>query len=306
MKNVLSEIKAKEYFCRLSIVQAKKTLFGMSLVKGDQNMRDSAVYEVRYIAGLYDGIIQSKFAKDLAGRLAEAYNAEHPGAILTKKSAQQYTEFNHGKILEAFGLYGFDYVLTVVRHAKACMSEPNSELDEKGVLCALRWEERRDTYDVESSNLYHRKKGLMLLGFEELTPVLLNYSCYIANVYELVTPVKVADSCDDNQEKEQKATARQMKVHFIEQAELIEQFYATEKPVTPAGYDESQLEEGSVVFNLAANGMLKDSEAILAYQKQREAYQKLVTRIDKEFSEQEKAIIEEKAEAVKELIKDSL
>lgn len=300
MKNtntIIADRKAINYFCLLSEVRAKLVLFTMCRLKGDQRLSDSFIPEVRHIAAFYDGVIQSAFAKELAKKFAEEYTKQYPGTLLTKKASQAYTEVNHGKLLTELGHHGLDYVLTVLRIGKAYVANPANGIEEKHMLNALRWVERREDQDKEKSNAHHRKKGLELLGFGEMARELVNYSFIIANLYELVTPgakvnvptEAVAESVvEPVMAKENKQlTAKEMLNHFIDKTGLLKDFYGAKAPAIPEGYAADELTEGSMVLALAGKGLLKDSEAVLAYVEQQKVYAALVARMKEEFVEVE-------------------
>lgn len=290
---IISDRNAVNYFCLLNEVQAKKVLFGMSQLKGDQRMSDSNIPEVRHIAAFYDGVIQATFAKELAKKIAEEYSKRYPGVLLTKKAAQAYTEVNHGKLMTELGHHGLDYVLTVLRNGKAYVANPANGIEEKHMLNALRWMERREDQDKEKSNLHHHKKGLELLGFGDMAKELVQYSFIIANLYEQVTPegkvnVPVEEVAESAVEPENKQfTPSEMLVHFIEKAGMIKDFYGSTAPAIPEGYATEELTEGSLVLALAGKGLLKDSEAVLTYVEQQKVYALLIARMNEEFTKAE-------------------
>ena len=289
---IISDTNATKYFCLLNEVRAKKVLFAISMLKGDQRLSDSNIAEARHIAGFYDGVIQAAFAKELAKKLAEEYSKKHPGAILTKKKAQAYTEVNHRKLMDSLGCCGLDYVLTVLRAGKVYVANPANGIDEKNMLNALRWVERREDQDKEKSNTHHRKKGLELLGFGDMATVLLEHSFTIANLYEQVTPEGKVESeseeMDEAAEVEVKElTPGEMLAHFASKQALLKDFYGTEPPAVPEGYTEDELKENSMVLSLATRGILKDSEAVLAYAERKAAYDVLIQRMEQEFAKEE-------------------
>lgn len=302
MKNPVSvthsHIKASEYFCTLDVLEAKQVLFSLSIIDGEQKLSDSEDAKAKYIAKMYDGIITAKFARELIKILAEKYLFHNPGALMSQKEAKLYTEVNHAKLIDTFGVCGFDYVLTVLRQGKAKVQSPNSKIDEKGLLQALRWDERREGMSTEASNQYHRRKGLELLGFEVIPEELITQSFVIANVYEQITPGvnKVAIA---------PLSVRSMKIRFIEKADIIERYYSAKQPEIPEGYDKAMLSEGSMLFTLAKNGQLKDSEIILEYYKAKAEYEAVSKSIEKEFSESDLEVIRNNAEVIKELIKNA-
>lgn len=299
MKNILSEMKAKEYFCRLNARDAKKTLFAMDQMTGDERMNESKILEVRHLAELYEGIIQGSFARELAKKMATAYSKEHPGVLMTQKEAQLYTDVNYIKLYTALGLWGFDYVITVLRQGKTMITDPKTGIDEARMLQAMRWNEVREDRDASVSNYYHHKRGLELVGFDiGIVELLVSQSYIIANVYEQVTASPV-------QFKVQTTSVRKMKIHFIEEADIIEAFYQAEQPEEPKGYDKTQLAEGSMLLDLAKKGQLKDSEVILEYYESKVKWDAASKRLTKEFSEEECEVIHNNPDTVKELIKST-
>ena len=153
MKNLLAEIKVKEYFLRLNPLQAKKILFAMEQMKGNDRMDESDYTELRQIAGMYDGIINASFARDLAKRLVTEYSNSHPDVFMTQKEANCYTEANHAKLLTALGLRGFDYVMAVLRQGKEYVSDRANGVDEYRMLQAMRWDEQRENIEPTISKL---------------------------------------------------------------------------------------------------------------------------------------------------------
>lgn len=298
MKNILSEMKAKDYFCRLSAVQAKKVLFAMEQVGANERMSDSKIPEAKHIAEMFDGVIQGNFARELANKLMAEYASKNPGAFMTQKESKQYTDANYIKLLTALGLRGFDYVMSALRQGKALVSDPANGIDESRMLQALRWKEFRADRNQAVSDNHHHMRGLELLGFGEMAEVLKQHSFIIANVYEQLTP-------SAQPVKVEAVSVRQMKIHFIEAADIIEAFYQVEQPVEPKGYDKTQLTEGSMLIDLATKGQLKDSETILEYYKARVAWESASKRLAKEFSEEECEVIRNNFEVVKALIKST-
>lgn len=298
MKNatVLSEMKVREYLGRQPEREVKMILFILSRMNGFEHLEDSGIREVKHIAGMFDGIITADFARNLAANLAEDYAGKHPGVLMNKKDIKQYTHANFVKLYDALGLRGFDYVLTVLREGKAFVADPANGIDEERMLKAMRWEESRPDHDVALSNNYYHKRGLELIGFGGMADVLKEYSYLIANCYELVTASAPATV------KTAKSTVRQMKLHFIEKAELLQEFYAAEEPVAPKGYDKTQLAEGELLLTLAKKGQLKDSAEILAYFEAKIRWDNVWQQLREEFEPAEIAVIQESANAVKALI----
>lgn len=315
---IIAERKAVEYFCRMNPLQAKKVLYAMSLLKGDQRLGDSSIPEARHIAEFYEGVINAGFAKELASLLAEEYAKVHPGVLMTKKQAEKYTDARYRKLFDAIGHYGFDYVVTALERGKAYVADPANGIDEKRMLQALRWVERNEE-DQEASNYRHRKKGLQLVGLGDMNRELLPHTFVIANVYELVAPAakKLEDLDKEDLDKQcldepvnqpvvpREMTVRDMKIHFIQNAHLLQDFYDAPKPVVPEGYAEDELVEGTGTYALAKRGLLKDSEAVLSYVEQKSHYDACVKQLEKIFSEEEIAVVYVHAEAVQELIKNS-
>jgi len=307
---IIAEQKAVSYFCRLSPIQAMKVLFAMTLLKGDQRLGDSNIYEVRRIASFYEGVIPANFAKELATKLEAEYSKKHPGVLLTKKQAETYTDARYRKLYEAVGFYGFAYIVPTLESAKVYVANPANGIDERHMLNALRWEERREGVDAESSNERHRWKGIQLVGLEEFASILLPYSFVIASVYELVTPgirnipIETYDE-DEEDAKEEPVpmTVLDMKIHFIENAHLLRDFYGTSKPTVPEGYAEDELVEDSCTYALAKRKLLADSEAVLKYVEQKKLYESCTSLLSEIFSEEEIQAIQEHAETIQHLIK---
>lgn len=320
---IAADKKATSYIQMMSPLQAKKVLFAMTLLKGDQRLSDSRSSEVRTIAGMYDGfVIQGKAAKELAAKLAKAYAEKYPRVLLTKKSIAQFTDARYRKLLEAVGEYGFDYVLEALRHGKAYVNNPGNNIDERQMLRALRWTERRENQNADESNAYHRKKGLQLAGLGDMADVLVEHSFAIANVYEMVEPAGTGnflkpagdlipgEETVENQEDAQvngrlPLTIREMKIHFIEKWGLLEDFYGSNKPVCPTGYSEEELVPDSVIVGLAHKGLLKDSQEVLAYVDMTGRYTGLMERMENEFSSDELDVIKGKPDKVKALISNA-
>lgn len=324
MKNATTNIifadhKAIDYICKMRPVQAKKVLYGMTLLQGDQRLQDSPIPEVRNIAQFYNGAIQAKFAKELAGKLAKAYSEKYPKTLITKKELEKYTHANYRKLLGAVGEYGFDYVLTVLRQGKAYASNHANAVNEEEVLKAMRWDERRPDKDKEQSDVYHHLKGLELVGFDYMAKFFVKYSFIIANVYELVEPVGNVQRTmvpEDTVNQETKIEAnenfaneamsvREMKIHFIREATLIQEFYNNPEPLSPAGYAVDELVEGSVVVALAKKNLLNDSEIVLEYIEEAKRYEEIVDRMSEKFTNEELEVIRRNKAYIKELIKDS-
>lgn len=307
---IISERKAIDYFCLLKPVQAKKVLFTMSLLKGDQRLGDSNVAEARHIAELYEGVITASFAKELAATLASEYSKLHPGALLTKKQLEAYKDARYAKLHDVVGSYGFDYVVTALKLGKAYVSNPDNGIDEKHMLNALRWEERREGVDAATSNDRHRRKGIQLVGLGDMMDALLPYSFIIANVYELVTPgvqaipTAVFPEDEDHQEQEP-MTVLEMKIHFIENAHLLQDFYGTKKPEVPEGFAEDELVEGSRTYVLAQQDMFKNSKVVLDYVEQKKMYMSCIERLNEIFSDEEIEAVQQNEAAIKELIKNA-
>ena len=313
---IAADKKATAYFCLMTPLQAKKVLFELTRLTGDQRMIDSDSAEIRTIAKMYDGyILQSKAAKELAAKLAKAYADKHPGVLLTKKSVAQYTDARYRKLIEAVGEYGFDYVLEALRQGKAYVANPANNIDEKQMLRAMRWEERREGQDTEASNRYHRVKGLKLAGLEEMAEVLVEHAFVIANVYEMVEAIKMqcaatSLSVIDEMPLEEPASANynqplsvaDMKIHFISQTGLLKDFYGRTLPVVPEGYSEEELAPGSIIVELARKGRLKDSEEVLKYVDLMDRYNSLAERMEREFCSDELEVICEKADTVMALL----
>ena len=309
---ITADKKAASYIQMMNPLQAKKVLFAMTLLTGDQRLNDSKISEVRTIAQMYDGfVIQGKAAKELAAKLAKAYAEKYPRTLLTKKSIAQYTDARYRKLIEAVGEYGFDYVLEALRHGKAYVANPANNIEEKQMLRAMRWQERREGQDAEASNAYHRKKGLQLAGLGDMADVLVEYAFIIANVYEMVEPagagnfLKPASDLDSEAEEQEVMTGREMKIHFIEKWGLLADFYGAKVPAVPEGYSMAELEPDSVVVELARKGRLKDSQEVLNYVDLMERHVGLLKRIQQEFCPAELEIIFGRPEKVKELISNS-
>lgn len=306
---IIAERKAIDYFCLLKPIQAKKVLFAMSLLKGDQRLGDSNVAEVRHIAELYDGVINAAFAKELASKLAGEYAKLHPGLLLTKKKAEEYTDASYRKLLDALGLYGFDYVVTALHQGKAYVANPNNGIDEKHMLNALRWVERREDVDRETSNDRHRRKGIQLVGLGDMTEPLMPYTFIIASVYELVTPgVQNATDvvyAEEEDEEPVPMSVREMKIHFIKNANLLLDFYGTKKPEVPEGFAEEELVEGSRTYVLAQQDMFKNSKVVLDYVEQKKLYEACAEQLKETFSDDEIVAIHQNEVAIKELIKNA-
>ena len=308
MKNstiVIADRNAINYFCLLNPVQAKKVLFAMSLLKGDQRLSDSDIAEVRRIAACYDGVINAAFARELAAKLAAEYSKLHPGVLLTKKGAESYTHAKYRKLHEAFGIYGLDYVVTALANAKVRVANPANGIEERHMLNALRWDERREGYDPKVSNERHRRKGIYLLGMGDMLEVLLPYSFDIASVYEMVSPANYTQEYTEVEESEAEApmTIGEMVLHFVENAHLLKDFYGTAKPVMPEAYLEEQLREDSLIYALAKKNKLDDSEAVLNYVEQKKMYESCTELLAETFTEAELHLITEKGETIKEILR---
>lgn len=305
---IISERNAIDYFCLLSPVQAKKVLFEMAMLKGDQRLGDSKLAEVRKIASFYDGVINANFAMELAALLATEYNKLHFGVLMTKKQAEAYTDARYRKLYEALGLYGFDYVITALKQGKAYVANPDNGIDERHMLNALRWEERREDVDVATSNDRHRRKGIQLVGLGDMMEVLLPYSFLIASVYELVTPAVQSVSGaeypqSESADEEADMTKADMVAMFIDNAHLLKDFYGTPKPEVPKGYFEEDLYEGSHIHALAVQGMFEDNKPVLKYVEGIKMYESCQKRIAEVFTEAEVRVITEKAETVQEILR---
>ena len=310
---IVADRNAIEYFCRMTPVQAKKVLFAMSLLKGDQRLGDSNVAEVRHIADFYDGVINASYAKEMANMLATEYSKLHPGVLMTKKQAEAYTDARYRKLYEALGLYGFDYVITALGLGKAYVLNPENGIEEKHMLSALRWDERREGVDAETSNDRHHRKGIQLVGLGDMMEVLLPYTFIIASVYELVMPsgqnVPAAEYDEDEEDADDvEMTKADMVANFIDNAHLLKDFYGTSKPEVPKGFPEEDLYEGSNIHSLAVQGMFKDCEVVLKYVEGMKMYESCQKRIAEVFTEAEVQLINEKAEIVQEILRlvDSL
>lgn len=305
---ITAERKTVDYFCLLIPVQAKKVLFAMSLLKGDQRLGDSNTAEARHIAGFYPGVVSANYAKEIISMLAGEYSKLHPGVLLTKKQADAYGDARYVKLYDAFGLYGLDYIVTALKQGKQYVADPANGIDEKHMLSALRWEERREGVDVDSSNDRHRRKGMQLVGLGDMMEVLLPYSFAIANLYELVTPGiqnvpgTVYPECEDNDE-ENEMTKADMVALFIDNARLLKDFYGTPKPEAPAGFPKEELYEGSSIHSLAVQGMFKNCEIVLEYVEGVKMYESYQKRIAEVFTEAELRVITEKAETVQEILR---
>lgn len=308
MKNtttIIADREATTYFCRLQPVQAKKVLFEMSLLKGDKRLGDSGIAEVRRIAGFYEGVICASFAKELAALLAEGYNKVHSGVLMTKKHAEAYTDARYRKLYDALGLYGFDYVITALELGKAYVANPANGIDERHMLNALRWEERREGVDAMTSNDRHRRKGIQLVGLGDMMEPLLPHTFAIANVYELVSPrpqtytVPEREAAQEPAAEPERLTILDMVYHIHKNSDLLKEFYATSKPAVPEGYAEDELVEGSVTYGLAKSNLLKDPEAVLQYVEQKKRYEDCVKRLSEVFAEIEVKYILEKEEIIK-------
>lgn len=299
MKNVLAEKQVKDYFCNLKLIEAKKTLFALTNLGMNERLNDSCIKQASYIAEQFDGVIIANYARELAVKLAEEYVKYYPASIMTKKDTKKYTDVNYIKLLNAFGVYGFDYIIEVIQNGKANVKKSDSSIDEERLLQALRWDEKREDVDVESSNKYHHETGLRLLGFEETASMLEKYSYTIANIYE-----QLAASFTEIKENKL-SNVRRMKINFIQNASIIESFYNTVKPEIPEGYSEMDFEGATIVYNLAEKGMLKDSDKVLEYYDKRAKYENALARLNEEFSSEEIKAINNNKEIILELIKDN-
>ena len=279
----------------------------MNLLKGDQRLSDSKIAEVRKIAGFYDGVINASYAKELSNMLAASYSNLYPSVLLTKKKAEEYCDARYVKLRDAVGYYGFDYVVTALKQGKAYVADPANGIDEKHMLNALRWEERREGVEPVSSNERHRRKGLQLVGLGDMTEELFPYTFIIASVYELLTPgnqsVTMTESVKEETEEDVRLTKADMVAAFIDNAHLLKDFYGTSKPEIPKGFPEEELYEGSYTHTLAKQGMFKDCEAVLKYVDDLKKYDSCRKRIAEIFSEEEVCVITEKAESVQEILR---
>lgn len=304
---IVADRNAMNYFCQMRPIQAKKVLFAMNLLTGDQRLGDSKIAEVRRIAGFYDGVINASYAKELANMLAASYSNLYPSVLLTKKKAEEYCDARYVKLRDAVGYYGFDYVFTALKQGKAYVSNPANGIDEKHMLNALRWEERREGIDPDVSNKRHRWKGLQLVGLGDMAEVLLPYTFFIASVYELVTPgvqnVPVAEYVEDEEADDNAEMSKaDMVADFIVNAHLLKDFYGTSKPVVPEGYHEEELCEGTLIYALAKKDKLNDSEAVIKYVEDVKLYESCQKRLAEFFTEAEIRLITEKADAVKAIL----
>ncbi len=304
---IVADRNAMNYFCQMRPIQAKKVLFAMNLLKGDQRLGDSKIAEVRRIASFYDGVINASYAKELANMLAASYSNIYPNVLLTKKKAEEYCDARYVKLRDAVGHYGFDYVLTALKQGKAYVSNPANGIDEKHMLNALRWEERREGIEPVVSNERHRWKGLQLVGLGDMAEELIAYTFIIASVYELVAPgvqnVPAAECVEKEVPADIQLTKADMVVAFIDNAHLLKDFYGTSKPEVPEGFPEEEMCEGSTVYALAKKGMLNDSEAVLKYVERLKMYESCGKRLAEVFSEEEIRVITEKAETVQEILR---
>lgn len=311
---VIAEQKVMDYVEGLTPLQVKKVIFAMTLLKGDERLSESPVAELRTIASLYDGIINAKFAKDLATRVAKAYSEKHPRTLLTKKEMDAYTNAVYTPLKESLGLFGFDYVISTLRNTKAYIVTPNSGVDEIQMIKAMRWEERREDWDKEQSNLFHWKKGLEYAGFGDMAEYLAKcvyiakdgkespFSFALANIYELVqsSSTYVADVASKPEKKQ--ASVRQMKMHFIQKADQINAFYEAKAPELPNGYNEEELIAGGHIHKFAERGLLLNSKEVLAYFKAMEEYNAVISGIQNEFSKEEVQFIFKNRDCVTYLI----
>lgn len=305
---IVADRNATEYFCRMTPVQAKKVLFAMTLLKGDQRLGDSKIAEVRHIASLYDGVINANYAKELADMLAASYSNIYPGTLLTKKKAEEYRDARYVKLRDALGFYGFDYVITALGLGKAYVMNPENGIEEKHMLSALRWDERREGVDAESSNDRHHRKGIQLVGLGDMMEVLLPYTFIIASVYELVMPsgqnVPVAEYDEDEEEADDiEMTKADMVANFIDNAHLLKDIYGTSKPTVPEGIPEEELREGTLIYALAKKNKLEDSQAVLKYVEDIKKYESCQKRLGEVFTEAEVRLITEKADVVKAILR---
>ena len=304
---IVADRNAINYFCQMRPIQAKKILYAMNLLKGDQRLSDSKIAEVRKIAGFYDGVINASYAKELSNMLAASYSNLYPSVLLTKKKAEEYCDARYVKLRDAVGYYGFDYVVTALKQGKAYVADPANGIDEKHMLNALRWEERREGVEPVSSNERHRRKGLQLVGLGDMTEELFPYTFIIASVYELLTPgnqsVTMTESVKEETEEDVRLTKADMVAAFIDNAHLLKDFYGTSKPEIPKGFPEEELYEGSYTHTLAKQGMFKDCEAVLKYVDDLKKYDSCRKRIAEIFSEEEVCVITEKAESVQEILR---
>jgi hypothetical protein len=309
----LMDAKALEFLSTKGTNMVKKTLYCMTLLDGEKKLTDSPFEEVHAIAAIYDGyIFTAKAAKELASKLMKMYAAKNPHVFLTKKEFEAYTNVWYRKLYEAEGILGFEYVLDVVKIGKAVVKNPNSGISEKDLLAALRWDERREHLDKEESNRYHRKKGLELLGFKGFEEILLDLAPVIANIYELVSPkndtaaelpeVKaVKDEAQEEKLPVQKSI-REMKCHFIFKADIIEAYYEAKLPEVPAGYEANELQNNEMLLGFARRGLLKDSEAIMAYVESKKVYDDAMSAFESDFSAYEKDVIRERKDEILKLI----
>ena len=224
--------------------------------------------------------------------------------LTTKKIAESYTHAKYRKLHDAFGIYGLDYVVTALAAAKARVADPANGIEEKHMLNALRWDEKREGYDPEVSNERHRRKGIYLLGMGDMLEVLLPYSFDIASVYEIVSPVNYTQEYTEEQEAEVEIpmTIGEMLHHFVENAHLLKDFYGSPKPEVPKGFFEDELYEGSRTHSLAVQGMFNDSEVVVKYVEDIKMYEACQKRIAEVFSEAEVELITQKAETVQEIL----
>lgn len=306
---IISDRNATEYFCLLSSVQAKKVLFAMSLLKGDQRLGDSNVAEARHIAAFYDGVINASYAKELAAMLATEYAKVHPGVLLTKKQLEKYQDARYVKLRDALGHYGFDYVVTALGLGKAYVMNPANGIEEKHMLSALRWDERREGVDPATSNDRHRRKGIQLVGLGDMMEALLPYTFVIASVYELVMPGAQNISVEEHTDEQTvvvddvQVTKADMVAAFIDNAHLLKDIYGTPKPAVPEGYMEEELHEGTLIYALAKKDKLNDSELVIKYVEDMKRYESCQKRLADVFTEAEVRVITEKAETVQEILR---
>lgn len=283
-----------ENFTKFPLIKVKKILFLLNL---KQSFELTDCFELSEIEAYYQLKIKKDNAKQFADKLKAAYEKENPWKLLTKAQAESYTDPNYKKINFAFGESGLDYIISQIRYAKRNIIE-NSNIDEYQLLNALRWDEKREWKDANQSNVFHHNSGLSMLGFKDILDILEGYSGIIANLYEIASP-------DYSQDVTSDLSIRQIKIHFINMAELIYEFYSVSAPKKPLGLDADD-QANELILKLAKKDMLKNSEEVISYFEEKETYDKIDKKLDMEFTQKEKELLISEKEKILNLISNEL
>lgn len=288
--------KTIEYMSSIPTVKVKKTLYALTIIDPYEMLGESNIDEIQKIGDMYEGNITGRYGKELALKIAKSYESKFPNVLLSEEDAKSYIDIRYKKLFEAVGLYGFDYVLTVLQNTKESIENKNSNVDEAQMLNAMRWSERRENHDVTESNKFHRRKGLEYAGFEEISEYLIPYAEIIAGVYELVKGEQAITN------KLMVNSVIDMKIHFLKCNELIRKIYEADKPKCPEGYEEEDLTANSLIIKLAKKGFLTQSVEILEYVNKLDIFNNINILAKSEFSLEELEVISKNKDAILQLI----